>query len=299
MSEHPQMDIRRSGDHYCGSFFCMASPCELLIDTDDALLANHLTQLAQREAVRIELKFSRYRNDNIIAQINTAKGATTTIDQETYRLLAYADTCYQLSDGMFDITSGVLREVWKFDGSDRIASNSDVAKLLPLIGWQKASLTQNSLYLPANMQIDLGGIGKEYAVDAVAALLQKTAPDISALINFGGDIQVTKKRSDGKPWIVGIENPTQHQSAKTAVKIYQGGLATSGDANRYLVKDGKRYSHILNPKTGFPVMHAPRSVTVAANFCTQAGLLATLALLQGKHAELFLHQQEVTHWIYR
>lgn len=299
MSQHPPVKLRRSKDHYCGEFFCMASPCELLIDTDDALLANHIAQQAQREANRIEQKFSRYRNDNIIHAINSANGNLTAIDEETFRLLSYADTCYQLSEGMFDITSGVLRRVWHFDGSSNIPPDTEIEKLLPLIGWSKVGLSNSSVQMPADMQLDLGGIGKEYAVDAVTALVTKLAPDTSVLINFGGDIQVTRKRASSEPWMVGIENPTGQHETKTAVRIYQGGLATSGDANRYLIKDGVRYGHILNPKTGYPIAHAPRSVTVAAEFCTQAGLLSTLALLCGQDAEEFLKQQDVTHWIYR
>ena len=89
------------------------------------------------------------------------------------------------------------------------------------------------------------------------------------------------------------------EQGETLVKIFQGGLATSGDARRYLLHEGKRYSHILNPKTGYPVEEPPRSVTVAADSCTQAGLLATLAMLQGKGAEDFLASQGLTHWVYR
>nr|WP_083271517.1 FAD:protein FMN transferase [Alteromonas lipolytica] len=277
----------------------MASPCEILIDTSDPLLARHITELACREAQRIEAKYSRYRQDSVISVINQSAGSQVAIDDETYRLLSFADTCYQLSDGMFDITSGVLGRAWKFDGSDNVPQAQAIKALLSHTGWQRVAVTAQSITLPAGMQLDLGGIGKEYAVDRVAGMLAAQIEGVSVVVNFGGDIQVTCRRQHDKPWFIGIENPLKTEQGETLVKIFQGGLATSGDARRFLLKEGKRYSHILNPKTGYPVENPPRSVTVAADTCTQAGLLSTLAMLQGKDAEAFLAGQGVTHWVYR
>ena len=282
-----------------GTFDAMASPCEILIETDNKQLARQLTQLACNEAKRIEYKYSRYRADSVISAINTSHGEPMAIDDETWRLLSFANTCYQLSEGMFDITSGVLGKAWHFDGSDRLPSQSDIDALLTLIGWQRVELTAEYVTLPAGMQLDVGGIGKEYAVDRVAALVSEQAPEVSVVVNFGGDIRVTRRRINDQPWYIGIENPLKAEQGDTLVKIFQGGLATSGDARRYLLHEGKRYSHILNPKTGCPVDEPPRSVTVAADSCTQAGLLATLAMLQGKGAEDFLASQGLTHWVYR
>jgi len=282
-----------------GTFDAMASPCEILIETADKQLARHITQLACNEAKRIEYKYSRYRTDSVISAINSSHGKPVAIDEETFRLLSFANTCFQLSEGMFDITSGVLGKVWHFDGSDRLPSQSDIDALLMFIGWQQVELTAGSVALPAGVQLDVGGIGKEYAVDRVATLLLEQAPEVSVVVNFGGDIQVTRRRMNDEPWYIGIENPLKDEQGETLVKIFQGGLATSGDARRYLLHEGKRYSHILNPKTGYPIEEPPRSVTVAADSCTQAGLLATLAMLQGKGAEDFLASQGLTYWVYR
>ncbi len=299
--------IQTAGDHIKGSFFCMASPCEILIDTKDPLLASHITQLAAAEAKRIEQKFSRYRNDNIVYEINQAKGKSVAIDSETFQLLSFANTCFELSDGMFDITSGVLRRAWKFDGSDNVPNDETINQLVNLIGWGRVEFDPQQITMPIGYEIDLGGIGKEYAVDCVAKLCNSLAPTLSILVNFGGDIQVTQAKKDGLFWQVGIEMPVKsapENGSDTAnyqtvlVKIARGGLATSGDANRYLLKDGVRYSHVLNPLLGKPIVDGPRSVTVASEHCVQAGLLATLALLHGKQAEQFLIQQEVTHWCY-
>ena len=291
--------IEHKGDHYCGRFCAMASPCELLIDTQDAMLASQLTAIAQAEVSRIEHKFSRYRTDNLMHQINHGEGQTVDIDDETYRLLHFADTCFELSDGMFDLTSGVLRRAWNFNGSDQLPTHQLVNKLLPLIGWQKVEFNSTELIMPAGMELDFGGIGKEYAVDCVAKLCAQHASTVSVVVNFGGDMQVTRPRNNTQFWHIGIESLKDENLTAQIIKIKAGGLATSGDARRYLLKDGIRYSHILNPKTGYPVVGAPRSITVAASHCVQAGLLATLALLQGQEAENFLIGQHVKNWCYR
>jgi thiamine biosynthesis lipoprotein len=283
---------------YCAEFSAMASPCEVLIETHDKSLAMHLASMAQQEALRIERKYSRYRTDNLMYAINH-QASPVVIDEETHRLLEFADTCYQLSQGLFDITSGVLRKAWKFDGSDNIPSQAVITPLLKFVGWKKVKFSSEMIHLPPGFELDFGGIGKEYAVDRVATKLQQTAKETSVLVNFGGDIQVTCPRQNNAPWFVGIENPLTDNQGQSIVKIFSGGLATSGDARRFLQKDNQRYSHILDPTTGYPVIKPPRSVTVASANCTQAGLLATLTLLQGEGAETFIKQQGVTHWIYR
>ncbi len=148
------------------------------------------------------------------------------------------------------------------------------------------------------MQIDLGGIGKEYGVDKAAALLLEQT-DVPCLVNFGGDIFAAGVSADTKGWQVGIEAPdSAGRIANRIIRLKNGGLATSGDARRFLLKDGVRYGHILDPTTGWPVTGAPRSITVAADTCTQAGMLATLAMLKGPDADRFLAQQDVQYWCY-
>jgi thiamine biosynthesis lipoprotein len=290
--------IEQKSDHIIGRFSAMASPCEVLIETQDPLLANHLTSLAYSEAKRIEQKFSRYLPNNPMANINQSKGKSVAIDDEIFRLLEFANSCFQLSEGLFDITSGVLRKAWKFDGSENLPSPEAVKALMPYIGWQKVKYDQTSITLVKGMELDFGGIGKEYAVDCVAKLCAEYAATTSVVVNFGGDIQMTRARLNKQPWHIGIESPKDEDTSKV-LKIVSGGLATSGDARRYLLKDGKRFSHILNPETGYPIENAARSVTVAAPHCIQAGLLATLALLQGANAETFLQEQDIKFWCYR
>jgi len=296
--EKNTLSIEKIDDYWRGRFQAMASPCECLIACDDEQQASKLVQIAYTEAKRIEQKFSRYRDDNIIHQINHSQSKTIRVDDETADLLDFSAQCYGLSEGLFDVTSGVLREVWQFDSSDRVPEKKDIDRLLQRVGWGKVQWSRPELTLQQGMEIDLGGIGKEYAVDQSAKLIKQFSPDVDVLINFGGDLVATGPRKNQQAWTVGVDDPA-HTGEQTigGIKLSKGAFATSGDARRYLLKDNIRYSHILNPKTGWPVINAPRSVSVIANTCIEAGMLATFALLQGENARNFLEEQEVTFWV--
>ena len=290
--------LEKVGGQWRGRFWCMASPCEILLELQDGMLARRLVDLAAAEAMRIEAKYSRYRPDSLISELHRQSGKLFHVDEETARLLDLAARCHELSNGRFDITSGILRRAWTFDGSDRVPSRKQVKALLPFVGWHRLSWSAPELVLPEGMELDLGGIGKEYAADRVGALLAAEA-QVPFLVNFGGDLCVSGARQNGSAWRVGVEDPGHEQRAERVIEIRSGGLATSGDARRFLVKDGVRYSHILNPRTGWPVRHAPRSVSVAAGSCTEAGILATLAMLQGRDAEQYLEEQGAIWWCRR
>jgi thiamine biosynthesis lipoprotein len=293
------ISVEASGDCLRGRFSAMASPCEVLIDSADTGEAESLTAIIAAEAWRIEDKFSRYVRGNIIDRINNADGALIEVDDETARLIDFAVTLIDLSDGAFDITSGVLRRVWRFDGSSQLPSRQAVKQVLKDVGWRKVHWQAPHLRLSMGMEIDLGGIGKEYAVDRCAALARDST-DVGCLVNFGGDLVATRGPVVRGSWDVGIESVSPLKSDSDRVlKLSRGALATSGDARRYLFHDGVRYSHILDPTTGWPVPDAPRSVTVAADTCTQAGMLSTLAMLKGAQAEAFLEEQGVQYWCNR
>jgi thiamine biosynthesis lipoprotein len=285
------------GNGWIGVFQAMASPCEVHVGESDRETAQRIVALVAGEAARIEAKFSRYRRGNAIDVINTADGRAVVVDDETARLVDYGAQLHELSGGKFDVTSGVLRRAWRFDGSDRVPSREAVAALLPIVGWDKVRWRSPELTLLPGMEIDLGGIGKEYAVDRAAALVRPLSTN--CLLNFGGDLLALGPQVGGAAWRVGIESVTAAATAARHIELSVGALATSGDARRYLLKGGKRYGHILDPTTGWPIAGAPRSVTVAAPTCTEAGMLATLALLQGHDAERFLAAQGVQHWALR
>ena len=280
------------------AFSAMGSPCEVQVECDDPALARRLGLLAEAEARRIEDKYSRYRQTSFLTALNKSGGKPVTVDPETAGLLDYAGTCFALSEGRFDITSGVLRKVWKFDGSDRVPDRAAVEAILPLVGWEKLGWQAPELVLPEGMEIDLGGIGKEYAVDRAAiAIMQES--DAPALINFGGDLRVTRPRAGDRRWRIVIDAVDASKGTPGLLEIGEGALTTSGDARRFLLKDGVRYGHILDPRTGYPVEHTPRSVTVAAPTCMQAGTLSTLAMLHGADAETFLATEGVQSWVLR
>jgi len=273
----------------------MASPCDVLMEVEGESLAQEILNAIANEAWRIEDKFSRYKKGNIIFQINHSHGEAVTTDEETSRLLDFSNELFEISEGLFDVTSGVLRQIWKFDGSDHVPEKKQVKKILKNIGWQKVSREKASIVLPKGMEIDLGGVGKEYAVDCCVQIARQKTQQ-SVLVNFGGDLAMTTTRKNKAFWSVG-RLITGSDDASGIFRLYGGAIATSGDANRYLLKDGVRYSHILNPLTGWSVIDAPHTVSVAAPTCIEAGMMSTLAMLQGGRAEEFLKLQEVDYWI--
>jgi FAD:protein FMN transferase len=285
----------RPGDLIAVCFHALGGPCEVLLATSNRSLALRLGTMVAREAWRIEQKFSRYRDDSVIAQIHRQRGVPFTVDPETQSLLDFAEQCYRSSEGLFDITSGVLRAVWHFDGSDRVPEPTDVARVLASVGFSKLMWQAPRLLLPIGMEIDFGGFGKEYAVDRAYELLTagRSGP---FLVNFGGDLRANHQPPTGC-WQIGVEQPESDRQAALLLELEHGALATSGDSKRFLLRDGMRYGHVLDPRTGWPVPGAPRSVTVAASSCTEAGLISTLALLHGAGAREFLDEQGIRYWI--
>jgi len=298
LSKIREILITEREDGFYVQFDAMASACEVIIETSNRILANKIGKEISTEVWRIEDKYSRYNPQSLCSQINLSHGNPIKIDDETFALLNFADTCYQLSEGVFDLTSGVLRKVWRFDCTDNIPSQDSIAKELKNVGWQKVEYDNEKIILPAHMEIDFGGIGKEYAVDRALLLINGLTKQ-PVLVNLGGDLATNDIRQNGAPWQVGVEHPGFVDKKTMVVSLFKGALATSGDAKRFLLKNGKRYSHILNAKTGWPIDNAPRSITVSAPQCIQAGLLATLALMQGDNAEKFLSEQEIKHWAIR
>lgn len=289
-----EYSLHRSGTHWVIAYSAMAGPCEILVRCKYTSEAEQLASLSFSETRRIERKFSRYRDDNIVHTINHSNGAPVEADEELGRLLDYADQCYRLSDGLFDITSGVLRRAWRFDGSTLQPDAQLIESLLGQVGWEKVQWDGSHLRLQPRMEIDFGGIGKEYAVDVVAEMLFR-ASGAPLMVNFGGDIRALAAKGDSTPWTIGIEDPSQEESAVGEITLTNGGVATSGDVRRFCFVNGTRLGHILNPRTGWPVAGAPRSVTVVGNYCVEAGFLATLAMLQDAGAEKFLEEQKAAY----
>jgi thiamine biosynthesis lipoprotein len=277
-----------------GSFFAMGCPCEVLMETEDAALTQRLLDTVQDETWRLEALWSRYLETSLVQQLNARPAQPKDMDAETSALLVYCEQLWELSDGAFDITSGVLRRLWTFDGEQRgLPNQAQVDEVLQLVGWSKVNWAPPRLQMREGMQIDFGGVGKEYAVDRCCSLLQQQT-QISCLVNFGGDCAVTHQPKNKNGWQVGIENVSNPGQASEVLTLRTGAVASSGSTHRYLRHNGKRLSHILNAKTGYPIEDAPLSVTVQAATCLEAGMLATLASLRGKQAQAFLEAEGIT-----
>ena len=272
-------------NQYGYSFRCMASPCELTLCGEEQHRTDRIAQTCIREARRFEQKYSRYLDHSITSQINSAAGQhSTDIDQETHAILSFAGVCYAQSGGLFDITSGVLRRVWN-KHIKSLPEWTELKSCLDLIGWSKVDLSDNSIYLPMKgMELDFGGVVKEYAVDALTVMAKKLGI-VHGLINLGGDIGIIGPRPGGEPWPIGIVHPQNKDTAIATIELTSGAITTSGGYERYFEIDGTKYSHLVNPKTGWPV-ESLQSVTIAADKAIVAGSISSIALLKNETESL-------------
>ncbi len=283
---------------YDFTFQAMGSPCELKIYHQNGSRAQSVYEQVVKDVRRIEQRYSRYRDDSLLTAINNVaeRGGTIDIDEETFALLHYADICYQQSRGLFDITSGVLRKAWDFKtGKPPAAKN--IRRLLKLVGWHKVILSPREIsFSVAGMQLDLGGIGKEYAVDRAANICRQNGV-VHGLVNLGGDINILGPHPDGAPWMVGVSHPRKASEVLTRIPVYKGAVASSGDYERCLMIHGKRYGHVLNPKTGWPV-NGLIAVTVIAPQCVIAGSLCTISMLLEEQGKKWLKDTGVQYlWV--
>lgn len=269
------------------AFHAMASACEVMLEAEDEPSAQALAAVGIAEVQRVQDKYSRYRANSVLSQINAAAGAEPVpCDEETWALLEYAQTLYDASGGLFDITSGVLRRVWDFKAR-RLPSTEELATVLALIGWPRVQRQDRHVRLPEHgMEIDFGGFGKEYAADCAAnALAQQGVRH--GYVNLGGDLRVIGPRTDGKPWMIGILHPRAADELLATIPVSRGGLATSGDYERYFELDGQRHCHILDPRTGQSVNYW-RTVSVVAPLAVVAGNCTTIAMLKQADGLAFL-----------
>lgn len=261
-------------------FIAMGGPCQLRLDQDNESNALAALDAAEQEVRRLEVKYSRYLENSLTSRINHAagNGEPVAVDAETAGILHYADTLYQQSNGMFDLTAGVLRRAWNFK-SGALPSQAEIDDLLPLIGWYDVQWNQQEILLPrAGMEIDFGGCVKEYAADSAAAVLRNHGID-HALIDLAGDIAAVGAQASDQAWTIGIRQPNDPQQAIAQVELANAALASSGDYERCITIKGVRYSHILDPHTGWPVQGLS-AVSVIGEQCLVAGSTATLAMLK-------------------
>ena len=266
--------------YYKREFQAMGTACDIQLYAKTTGIAKTAADVAIADVQRLEGLYSRYKPDSFLSKINqvAAVGGSITVDDETASLLDYAVACYEQSDGLFDITSGLLRHAWKFD-QGKLPEQALIDKLLERVGWHKV-LWQRPLlsFTVSGMEIDFGGVVKEYAVDRAAALCVGQGIK-HGVVNLGGDIKVIGPRADGSPWRVGIRHPRDKTAILDTLILYEGALASSGDYERCITVNGVRYGHVLNPKTGWPVRHLA-AVSVVGDFCVVAGSASTIAMLK-------------------
>lgn len=284
--------------YYHHDFKAMGSPCAIQLYARSEEKAEQAARVAMEDVSRLEAKYSRYRADSFLSEINriAAKGGRIDVDDETAGLLDYAATCYQQSDGLFDITSGILRRAWDFKAG-KIPDQKTIQALLNRIGWHKIIWQRPNLaFAVPDMEIDFGGVVKEYAVDRAASLCFD-AGIRHGLVNLGGDIKIIGPHPDGSPWRIAIRHPRQSGGILQALLLRSGALASSGDYERCIVLDGVRYGHVLNPKTGWPVNYMA-AVSVIGEFCVVAGSASTIGMLKGEAGPDWLSSLGLPHlWV--
>lgn len=269
-------------------FTAMGSPCAIQIAGVEPPKAQQVIQAMKRRLTELEARYTRYREDSLTSKINRMAGAPTgvEVDDETAALLDYAQTAWEQSEGLFDLTSGVLRRAWNFR-SGVLPDQSTINELLMLVGWDMVQWEWPEVRLPfVGMEIDFGGVVKEYAVDQLAHLAQQHGVT-SGWVDLGGDVAIIGPQPDGSGWRIGLRSPEEPDVALQVLNMREGAVASSGDYERCMVVNGQRYGHVLNPLTGWPV-RGVRAVSVLSPHCLIAGTASTVAMLKGQGAITWL-----------
>jgi len=230
-----------------------------------------------------EAKYSRFRADSLISRINAAAGGDwVSVDEDAERLFALCDTLQTMTHGVLDPTMLPLIRLWDFKAiTPRVPTAAEIAAALSLVGWKKVQRAPGRIRLPhAGMALDFGGFGKEYAVDMVTQLALDRGLS-AALIDFGHDLRAFGAPPGKLAWHVGLENPRVPGTADGSVGLTGKAIASSGDYIRCFRIGDKRYGHIIDPRTGWPVANGTLQATVVASSCLQAGVLSTTAFVLG------------------
>lgn len=260
----------------------LGTNCEVQYVCADAAAARAFEVAATNWVAAFEAKYSRFRPNSLVSRINAAAGgAAVAIDEEMERFLEVCHSLHFMTRGLLDVTALPLMRLWDYKAAvPRIPTEAELAAARRLVGWQKVERSPGRVRLPAaGMALDFGGWGKEYAVDVVAGIARDHGIT-RALVDFGHDIHAIGS-APGKPgWHVGLEDPARPGVACWgSVALANRSVASSGDYLRGYTINGVRYGHIVDPRTGYPVAHGARQVTVLAPSCLQAGALSTTAFI--------------------
>lgn len=271
------------------TFTAMGCPCDILIECDDPVRAANGFDLAMAEVHRLDRKYSAWHGDHSPSHWQRVRHKSqqhsVAVDHETARLLDLADTAHRLSAGRFDISAGPLIELWDFR-QGKIPSQRAIDLTRQHVGWERVQWDGKHLHCPqASMRLDLDGLVKEYAADAALGLLVQNG-FARALVNLGGDI-ACHSESDGPAWPIAVSHPEHRDQPVSRLSLHRGGFASSGITQRCFVSEGRHFSHLINPISGWPV-EGWLSISVVAEQSTLAGILATSALLMEHQAAEWL-----------
>ena len=265
------------------SFHAMSTICQVHFQALDPVLARDFQDEVLRWVGWFEARYSRFIPDSLISRINAAAGkAWVEVDAETDALFNLCQEMVFFTNGVFDLTALPLIRLWNWKARPPlIPADSAIGAARELVGWRKVLRRKGAISLPREgMSIDLGGIGKEYAVDRVLTLgLQRGFKNI--MVDFGQDVRVHGEAPERGTWHIGLQDPKDLGRCWTGVAVTNHAVATSGDGIRHFFHGGRRYGHILDPRTGYPVNNGTLSVTVIAPHCTFAGVLSTAAFILG------------------
>jgi len=267
----------------------MGSRFDITVVAKDSVEGNSTIKLAAQEISRIETLISSWQTTSETSLINVNAGKKPVqVSKELFNLIERAIRLSELTDGAFDISYASMDKIWVFDGSmTQMPSAEAIQSSVAKVGFKNIILDieDNTVFLKKNgMKIGFGGIGKGYAADKAKALLMKKGV-AAGIINASGDMNTWGKQPNGEAWKVAITNPMDKNKVFALLPITQGAVVTSGDYERFVNLDGKRYTHIIDPRTGFPSTGII-SVTVFAPKAELADALATSVFVMGKEVGL-------------
>jgi len=257
---------------------------EVTVVANSQSQANDYIALAEAEMVRIERLISSWKVDSETSIINRNAGIQPVrVSSELLQLIERSIAISKLTDGAFDITYASMDQVWKFDGSMlKKPTETAIQKSVELIDFRNIEINRDSstVFLKKKgMKIGFGGIGKGYAADKAKQLLEAKGV-VAGIINASGDMNAWGKQPDGKDWQVAITNPLEKTKAFGLLPITNQAVVTSGNYEKYIVFDGVLYSHIIDPRTGYPATGI-LSVTIFAAKAELADALATSVFVMG------------------
>ncbi len=275
--------IREAGGLVTLAFFAMGTRCQVMFANSSLEQSRVFGEQLLNLVADFEAKYSRFLDDSLISLINAAAGKDwVEVDEETDRIFSLCGDLFFFTRGAFDPTALPLIRLWNWKANPPVVPDEDAIRTArELVGWNKVQRRRGAIFLTQpGMALDLGGIGKEYAVDMTMALAAQFGIE-NVLVDFGQDIRVQGKPPGRPAWHVGLENPRNPGSCWASVAVTNHAVASSGDYLRHFVHQGRRYGHIIDPRTGYPVDHDCRPGRVVGPTFSVSGYLNTSGLHHG------------------